>query len=108
MTATFKPNNAGFRAMAVGPEIRRALSEVAEKAKGIAEGLAEPFRDTGEYVDSFEVSEETIQWQGRFSGPRAASRLTNTSGHAAAVEWGNEHAHRNHRVLGRTLDALSR
>jgi hypothetical protein len=108
MSATFKPNSAGFRAMAVGPEIRAALRQVAEVGKEIAEELAQDFRVTGEYADSFEVSDETIEWQGRFSGPRAAARLTNTAPHAAAVEWGNEHSHRNHRVLGRTLDRLAR
>lgn len=107
MARVFKPNQAGFRAMAVGPEIRAAVMAEAERAKGIAEGLAEEFRRTGEYADSFEVTSETVRLQTAVgSHPVAAGRLTNTSGHAAAVEWGNSHDHRAHRVLGRTLDVL--
>lgn len=102
----YRANDAGFKQIAVSAQMRKALAEVAEKAKGIAEGLSQDFRVTGEYVDSFEVREATIEWTGEHSGPRAAAQLVNTSDHAAAVEWGNEHSHKNHRVLGRTLDAL--
>lgn len=108
MATTFKANNAGFQQIAVSTEVRTALKAAAEEAKTVAEGFAQDFRVTGDYADSFDVTDETIQWQGRFSGPRAAARLVNTSDHAAAVEWGNEHAHRNHRVLGRTLAAMER
>lgn len=103
----FRPNQAGFRQIANSPEMRAALKAVAEDAKAYAESISQDFRDTGDYADSFEVTEETVDFtETRFSGPRAAARLTNTSDHAAAVEWGNEHSHRNHRVLGRTLDHL--
>lgn len=106
MARVYNPNFDGFRKMANGPEIRAALAEVATKGKGIAEGLAQDFRITGDYADSFEVRDETIQWQGRFSGPRAAAQLVNTSDHAVAVEFGNEHVPHPHHVLGRTAAAL--
>ena len=43
--ATFKPNWAAWRAMANGPEAKAMVTEAAEKAKGIAEGLAEEIKD---------------------------------------------------------------
>lgn len=104
----FTPDNDGFRQIATSPEMRAALKEVAEKAKAIAEGLAQDFRVTGDYADSFEITEDTVRWDGEYPGPRAAASLVNTSDHAAAVEWGNDHSHKTHRVLGRTLDMLGR
>jgi hypothetical protein len=103
----FEPNDGGFRAIANSPEVKAALKAVAEKGKSIARGLAQDFRVTGDYADSFEVREVTIRWDGEYPGPRAAAQLVNTSDHAAAVEWGNEHAHKPHHVLGRTLDILA-
>lgn len=132
MATTFRPDRAGFDAMAVGPEARRALAEAAGKAKAIAEGLAQAIRVSGDYADSFsEPREDTTTLAGH---TRAAVVLTNTSGHAAAVEWGNKgvSVYRNkrtgrfvkaseadnpdvkhllvdfpaHRVFGRTLDAI--
>lgn len=132
MATTFRPNFPGFDAMAVGPETRRVLAEVAGKAKVIAEGLAQDIRVSGDYAASFsEPKEETTTLAGH---ARAAVVVTNTSGHAAAVEWGNRgvSVYRNrrtgrfvkateadnpdvehlivdfpaHRVFGRTLDAM--
>ena len=106
MSATFKPNQAGFKAMANSPELHAACAAAADEAKAIAEGLSQDFRVTGEYADSFEVTDETIDWHGEYPGPRAAGRLTNHAPYAAAVEWGNEHVDQPHHVLKRTLDAL--
>jgi hypothetical protein len=108
----FKPNDAAFKEMAVGPEIRAALKETAEKAKLIAEGLSASFVVTGDYEKSFEITETTLPAFGvDHPHPAAAARLTNTSDHAAAVEWGyqgSSHAQSSsaHRVLGKTLAAL--
>lgn len=107
MSDSYQPNSAGFRAMAIGPEIRAAVKAEAERAKGVAEGLAEDFRVTGNYADSFEVSDSTTELRTGFgSHPVATGVLTNISEHAAAVEWGNEHMRRPHRVLARTLAGL--
>lgn len=113
----YRPNEAGFKAMAVGPEIRKALAEVCEKGKVYAESIS-PFdpapasEEDPHYKDSFTVDAEvTIDWRGQYPGPRAAGRLHNTSGHAAAVEYGysgssDEKGKSPHRVLGRTLEYL--
>lgn len=106
MSDEYKRSRAGFLQIANSPELHTALAEVAEKAKTAAEVLAQDFRKTGNYADNFEVVPLSVIWEGRFSGPRAAVRLENTSDHAAAVEWGNKHDQHPHRVLGRTLDAL--
>lgn len=104
---TFQWNSSAFRAMAVGPEIAAAVVAEAERAKAIAEGLAEDFRVTGEYAESFEVSAQTTQLRTGFGSHDVATGvLTNTSDHAAAVEWGNARDNRAHHVLGRTLEAL--
>lgn len=95
--------------MAIGPEVQAAVLAIAEEAKAIAEGLSEEFRKTGDYADSFNVrASETVLTTGFGSHPVAAGILENLSPHAAAVEWGNTHDHRPHRVLGRTLEALDR
>jgi hypothetical protein len=102
-SGTYQPNNAGFQEAALGPEIRAALQAIGEKAKATAEALAQDFRVSGDYASSFVLSESSsIQGRNR----RAMVQLENTSPHAAAVEWGNAHDHRAHRVLGRTLDSL--
>lgn len=106
MAGNFKPNDAGLRAILNGPEVRRALAEVADKGKEFAESISQDFRDSGEYAASFDVSDVTVDFNG---APRAAGRLTNTSGHAAAVEVGyrgrsHEESSSAHRVLGRTLE----
>lgn len=111
MSATVRINDAAFKAMANGPELHAACTAAAEKAKAIAVGLAQEFRVTGEYADSFEVTDETVDWHGEYPGPRAAGRLTNTAPYAAAVEWGHEGREDEpgqsaHHVLARTLDAL--
>lgn len=99
----FVPDSKGFLAIANSTEMHEVLQQVVERAKGIAEGLAQDFRVTGDYADSFVVADSTIAWEGEYPGPRAVGILLNTSDHAVAVEFGNQHDHRPHRVLGRTL-----
>lgn len=109
LSSSYKPpSRADFEEIALGGEVRAAVVAEAERAKAIAVGLSQDFRITGEYADSFEVTSETVTITTRGVGPHdvAAGRLTNISDYAAALEWGNEHAHRAHRVLGRTLDQL--
>lgn len=107
-SGTFKANSAGFKEMSIGPEIARVVEEIATKGLAIAEGLALEFTDSGDYLKSFNVGVEiTDLHTGYGSHPVVTGVLENTSGHAAAVEWGNKHDHRAHHVLGRTLDGLS-
>lgn len=107
----FRLDKAGWRQIANSPQMRQALKAVANDAKVYAESISEEFRKSAEdsYADSFEVDADlTVDFtETEFSGPRAAAQLKNTSDHAAAVEWGNEHSHRAHRVLGRTLDHMN-
>lgn len=58
--------------------------------------------DTGEYVSSFELSDGITAYGGK--GLRAYGRVTNTAGHAAAVEFGWGKVPR-YRVLGKSLYA---
>jgi hypothetical protein len=103
----FKPNHEGFKALAVSPEVSRVLLEVAEKGKAIAEGLAQPFRESGNYADSFNARLDVTQLKTRFGTHAAAMGvLENTSRHAAAVEWGNKHDSKAHHVISRTAEAL--
>lgn len=111
MARAYRANDAGFRAIAVGPEIRKALAEIAEKGKGFAEAASADFADSGDYGKSFEVTPVSVIWTGEYPGPRAAVQLQNTSDHAAAVEWGRggrsaTPTRTAHRVLGRTLEFL--
>ena len=111
--ASYRPNHKGFAQLAVSPGIRRAIHAAAEKGKAYAEGISQDFRRTGDYADSFEVADLTVvDFKTKYgAGPRAASRIVNTSGHAAAVEWGHEGragepSTSAHHVLGRTAAQL--
>jgi hypothetical protein len=100
-------DRAGMSAVLVGPDIRGVLATVAEIGRAYAEEIAP--RRSGNYVRSFEVRADTIEFSG---SPRAAATLINTAGYAAAVEWGygrgaTDPAPKAHRVLGRTLDHLT-
>lgn len=118
MARAYRPNSNGFRAIGVGPEMRKVLAAVAEKGKAHAEALAAQFSSTDDsdgeatsYAERFEVQDVTVEWSGRHPGPRAAARLVNTSEYAAAVEWGGygrpgSEPGPAHRVLGRTLEFL--
>lgn len=58
--------------------------------------------DTGDYVSSFEISDGLTSSGGE--GIRVYARVTNTAGHAAAVEYGFGRVPR-YRVLGRSMYA---
>ena len=108
----FRPNFAGFDALARGPEVRGILEAKAEEAKAVAEGIAETFRSDRNhvhYADSFTVETGTETGGGK---TRVYADLRNTAGHAAAVEWGYKGRSADdtssaHRVLGRALDGVS-
>ncbi len=108
----FVANNKGINQIAVGPEIRAALWQVAEKAKAIAQGIATESIRTGDYADSFELREETVTLpKDKYKRPRAAVILENTSPHAVFVEVGHRDDNTKqeipgHHVLSRTLDEL--
>lgn len=107
-TARVEFNAAGMSAVLVGPDIVEALTAVAEVGKEFAVSISP--EQSGHYARSFEVTAEVIDFDG---SPRAAARLANTAGYAAAVEYGYkgtaaEPATSAHRILGRTLDHLAR
>lgn len=110
--AAYRSNSAGWAALAVSPKVRAAMEAEATRAKEIAEALAADFVKTGDYASSFEVSTETVPLTTRFGVHEvAAGVLTNTSGHAAAVEYGykgrsDSESSSAHHVLGKTLAAL--
>lgn len=108
MARNYKPNDAGLRALLLGPEVRSVLRAQATKAMAVAQADAASFADTGQYAASFQVTDTTTTIRGF---PRAAARLENTSDHAAAVEWGYHGRQGSastsaHRTLGRALDSL--
>lgn len=92
---------------AFGKEVLRApwmegeMAARAEKIKAAAIALSPV--DTGEYIGSFEVS-TGIRATGK-GKRRAYGRVTNTSGHAQAVEFGWANTPR-HRVLGRAAGTI--
>lgn len=106
MAQAFRPNQAGLRKLATGPEVRKVTEQIAAKGKAYAESISPRDSDEGEhYQDSFVLDEITVLDVGRHV--RAGTALRNTVDHAAAVEWGNEaNGNTAHRVLGRTLDHL--
>lgn len=106
MAYKYRADSAGLNEIARSPEVRKALAEIAEKGKRIAISMSEDFRVTGDYINSFEIHEKTVDWRGQYPGRRAAVDLVNTSEHAAAVEWGNAHDHKPHHVLARTAEEL--
>lgn len=102
----FVLNRDGFRALALGPQVRAMVLAEAERAKVYARSISPRSGDEQgvPYADSFDVSAVTVLLR---RGPRAGARLTNAAPHAAAVEWGNRSTRgRGHRVLGRTLAAM--
>lgn len=98
----FVANQAGITALALGPGAQAAVLDKAEKAKAAAVALAEEFRQTGHYADSFEVTATTVVIRGK---PRAGARLENTARYATVVEIGRKGAE-GHHVIARALDTL--
>lgn len=108
MASRIKVNNTAFRAMAVGTEIRRAVTAIAIEAEGTAKGFAEDFAVTREYIDGIEATSETVRLDTEFGEHDvAAGVVTALSPHSAAVEWGNKRDRKAHHVLGRTLATLN-
>jgi hypothetical protein len=104
---TYKSKSAGWAALAISPEVEAACVAVATKGLSIAGQLAATITVTGEYEDSFDVRTEITQLSTGFgSHPVVSAILENTSGHAAAVEWGNVDDHRAHHILLKTLLTL--
>lgn len=106
MVANYEPNEAGFKKMAVSPDILDACLAEAARGKAFAIGIS-PRSGDGEgraYADSFDVEAEIVH--GFRGGPRAAAVLVNDAPHAAAVEFGNKQTPRPQRVLGRTAAYL--
>jgi hypothetical protein len=88
--------------------VRASVLAIAEVAKTQAIALSADFRVTGEYMASFNVRSDTQMLKTGFgSHPVAAGILENLAPYAAAVEWGNAHDHKPHRVLGRVLTTLA-
>lgn len=107
MGRSFRPNHDGFRRMAVGDEVRGAVVAEAMRARETAKAMAEEFRVTGDYADSFEVTTTDTQLRTAFGEHAVATAtLENVSDHAAAVEWGNANDGRAHHVLSRALESL--
>lgn len=110
-----RPNGRdGFAEMAVSPQIAALVLEVAEKAKGIAEGLSADFVVSGEYEKSFVASVQVQTLPGDRGGrahKAAVATLLNTADYAVQVEYGVHGtaaapSQSAHKVLKRTLIAL--
>lgn len=111
--SNYKPNRRGLEQMATSPKMQEVVLRVAEKAKTIAEGISQEFRDTGEYADSFEIIPTEVTVNIRFPHKAAGAQLRNTAGYAAAVEWGKggtaaQPGRKAHHVLARTLAELGK
>jgi hypothetical protein len=105
--SSFQPNSSGIRDLMDSTELQAACVAEAERAQAIAEGLAAEITRTGEYERSFQVRpDRVVVVTRRGISIRNGAVLENTSGHAAAVEWGNAHDHTPHHILNRTLDLL--
>lgn len=101
MIGEFQLNRAGIAKIAVAEPLQQAVrSAVVSRAMPYAISIS-PRGDTLEYVSSWRASDGFTVIAGM---RRAACKLINTSGHAAAVEWGRGGRQR---ILGRTLDWLN-
>lgn len=93
----YRMDGAATRAALASTQMRRVAKHAAERGKAAAEASA-PVR-SGEYRRSFEIRDST-GWDGR-----AGVDLVNTSGHAAAVEFG-VHGRAGRHVLGSVIDLI--
>jgi hypothetical protein len=91
---TYKPDIKGTGKVMRGKEMEAFMRLKAQEGKQYAEAIAESFRRTGDYADSFRVTSTR-------SGDRAAAYLYNDSDHAFLVEVVDDH-----RVLGTVVDIL--
>ncbi len=108
--AGFEPDRPGIARVAVGHQLRHAVSQIVEHAIVYAELIAP--NDEGEYQASFSTEVEIIPdipfrvvAQDK-PMPRWAGRVVNSSRHAILVEVGGGNGQRfsnDHRVMRRTL-----
>lgn len=105
--ARFRPNTKGVGMMLRSKQMEQEMKDRATLVERLAE--ADAPRRTGDYADSFEVE------SGRSGAPikigrgdRAWALVRNTSGHAAAVEFGNKRFGEGRRPLGRAVDEVTR
>jgi hypothetical protein len=104
--ATFKPNSKGIGQMLTSQKMEREMVWRARIVVGNAEVIAP--RETGEYAASFDVESGRDKSPIRMGrGDRAWAKAKNTSGHAAAVEFGNKQVGEGQRVLGRAADQVT-
>lgn len=104
---SYKMKSSGWAALAISPQVEAAVVAAATKGLPVAQALSADFTKTGDYLEGFNVRSAVTELRTGFgSHPVVVGILENTSGHAAAVEWGNSHDHKPHHVLGRTLDLL--
>lgn len=103
----FTPSHAGLGELLCSPamqaEMRRRADKIADTARATAP--VGPGAELEHYRDSFEVSAGVREEPSR----RAYARVSNSSEHAAAVEYGNYRTRAKtidaQHVLGRTIDA---
>ena len=94
----------GFGELLQGPEMEAEMHAQAEAIRDRAVAIAPEV--TGDYRRSFEVSSGV---EATMTGRRAVARVTNTSDHALAVEYGRggrsgTPGHKPHYPLTRALD----
>lgn len=106
--ATYQSDPAAWQALALSDDVAAAVKAVAEVGKGMAEAMASDFDVTGDYQSSFDVRSTTAQITTKAGVHEAVvAILENTSPHALAVEFGNQHDSAAHHVLGRVRDVLT-
>lgn len=103
VTVVYQTNRAGIAECAVGPELRHAVGDIAERrARPYAISISPV--ETGEYVSSWRVENDhytTIR-----DMRRVAAWLVNFSDHAVYVEVGTG-TNPAHHVLSKTLGYLN-
>lgn len=100
--ARYDPNDAGWAAIRMSPEILAACLAEAERGKTYAEGVSP--EDSGAYKQAFKVKATTADI-GR-GGRRVAAELYNDDPAAAPLEFGNKRMPRPQRIFGRTAGFL--
>lgn len=109
----YEPNDAGYRKMAMSPDILQACMAEAARGKTFAISISPHGNDEGDpgktaegsYASQFEVKAGTVSNVGR-NLPRVAAFLWNNARIAAAVEFSNARQPKRHRILGRTAEFL--
>ena len=103
----FEPNRRGLGELLASPQMQAAMREKAEKIRAAAEATSPvgPATDGEHYRDSWSVDSGVRDEPTR----RAYARISNSSDHAAAVEFGNGRTRRKtiepHYTLTRAIDA---